>query len=424
MSNATPRGWSEHKLGKYIRLQGGNAFKSEEFTQSGIPVVRISNIKKDGSIDIDGSVCVAPSESLTRFEVGSGDVLIAMSGATTGKVGRYRSPQKSYLNQRVGRFLPKHDDSVSLDYVHQVTSKDSFIEAILIDAIGGAQPNISSQQIESIVSLFPPLPEQKKIAAILISVDNVIEKTQAQIDKLKALKTGMMQELLTRGVGVDGKPHTEFKDSPVGRIPKGWEVTKLSDVVVPKGLQTGPFGSQLHAHEYVESGVPVVMPKNMLSNRVSKKNIARITKQKAETLSKHKVVTGDLLFSRRGDIGRFALIDTASSGSICGTGSLRVRLNDKMEPLFIAAYLGLKPVVEWLNSNAVGQTMLNLNTSILGELPTIVPSLKEQKLIAGTINSIDSTLECKSQKLVALKDLKKALMQDLLTGKVRVKVDS
>ena len=88
---------------------------------------------------------------------------------------------------------------------------------------------ISQQADMKSIKIFyaPHFPEQKKIAAILTSVDEVIEKTQAQIDKLKDLKTAMMQELLTCGVGVEGKPHTEFKDSPVGRIPKGWEVRVL-----------------------------------------------------------------------------------------------------------------------------------------------------------------------------------------------------
>ena len=159
MSNQIPEGWLQGKLGKYIRVQGGNAFKSEEFTQHGVPVIRISNIKKDGSVSLDSAAFVAFNESLNRFEVNFGDVLIAMSGATTGKVGRYRLNKLAYLNQRVGRFMVKDETKSSIDYIHQLTSKDSFTEAILIDAVGGAQPNISSQQIESISEWFPPLPE-------------------------------------------------------------------------------------------------------------------------------------------------------------------------------------------------------------------------------------------------------------------------
>ncbi|MBW8186571.1 restriction endonuclease subunit S [Shewanella nanhaiensis] len=431
MSNTIPEGWVQNKLGKYVGIQGGNAFKSEAFTEVGIPVVRISNIKKDGSINLNSSIFANEDASLSRFKVQYGDILIAMSGATTGKVGRYTLNNYSYLNQRVGRFFAKGSNDVSMDYIHQVTAKDSFVQSILIDAIGGAQPNISNQQIESIIALFPPLPEQQKIAAILTSVDEVIEKTQAQINKLKDLKTAMMQTLLTNGVGTkqgtgNGEcyiPHTEFKDSPVGRIPKSWEVVTLRDVVIDKGLQTGPFGSQLHAHEYVEKGIPVVMPKNMKSNRVSSEGIAQITLEKAESLSKHRVLSGDILFSRRGDIGRFALIEDVNIGSICGTGCLKARLNDSMSSSFFAAYLTLEYVVEWLINNSVGQTMLNLNTSILAALPVLKPPLEEQNKIASLITSLDKNMTLKEKKLLSLKNTKKALMQDLLTGKVRVKLD-
>lgn len=268
--------------------------------------------------------------------------------------------------------------------------------------------------------LFPkvPLPEQQKIAAILSSVDDVIDKTRAQIDKLKDLKTGMMQELLTKGIG-----HTEFKDSPVGRIPLSWEVTNLGAVVIPKGLQTGPFGSQLHAHEYIEWGVPVVMPKDMKGNRIDPSSIAHIPEKKAAQLAKHRVQQGDLLFARRGDIGRFALVEKANEGWVCGTGCLKARLSPSINPVFISCYLTLTPVIEWLNKNAVGQTMLNLNTSILAELPIILPPENEQKIIGETISAIDSRINSHHQKLKNVLNIKKALMQDLLTGKVRVNVE-
>ncbi|EPR7549597.1 restriction endonuclease subunit S [Vibrio fluvialis] len=420
MSNATPRGWSEHKLGKYIRLQGGNAFKSEEFSQSGIPVVRISNIKKDGSIVIDSSVCVAPSESLARFEVGSGDVLIAMSGATTGKVGRYRSPKKSYLNQRVGRFLPKYDDSVSLDYVHQMTSKDSFIEAILIDAIGGAQPNISSQQIESIVSLFPPLPEQKKIAAILTSVDDVIEKTQAQIDKLKDLKAGMMQELLTRGVGVDGKPYTEFKDSPVGRIPKGWEVLPLANVVervIDCEHKTAP---------YVEkSEFMVVRTSNVRSGELLFEDMKFTHSEGYSEWTKRAVPSvGDVLFTREAPAGESCLVPEGLK--ICmGQRMVLLRPNRELvHPCFFSMFLTSEAASKSIYELSIGTTVSRINIEDIKRIPCMLPPLDEQLKISRSIQSVQRVLDTKQRKLLSLQNNKKALMQDLLTGKVRVKVDS
>lgn len=272
--------------------------------------------------------------------------------------------------------------------------------------------------MESISYFKPPLPEQQKIAAILSSVDNVIEKTRAQIDKLKDLKTGMMQELLTKGIG-----HTEFKDSPVGRIPKAWKVTNLGAVVIPKGIQTGPFGSQLHSHEYIEWGVPVIMPRDIKGNKIDANSVAHISLEKAGELEKHKVKVGDLVFARRGDIGRFALVDKSNEDWVCGTGCLKVSLQSFVRPNFLASYLSLQPVVEWLNTNAVGQTMLNLNTSILSELPVVLPSEHEQMVIGDAILSLEKKIVLRTERLDCFLRVKQALMQDLLTGKVRVNVD-
>lgn len=326
---------------------------------------------------------------------------------------------KFWVNNHAHVLQPKKN--IDIGYLCEVLEAFNYKNI----ASGSAQPKITQGALNQISLLFPPLPEQQKIAAILTSVDEVIEKTQAQINKLKDLKTGMMQELLTRGVGVDGKPHTEFKDSPVGRIPKAWEVLPLSSLAITKGLQTGPFGGQLHADEYTEKGIPVIMPKNMKSNNVCIQNIARISEDKAIELSKHRVMEGDIVFSRRGDIGRFVLINKENEGWLCGTGSLRTRLDKTtILPLYLASYLTLDLVIEWLNNNAVGQTMLNLNTSILGELPVVLPPIYEQELIANSIESIDKRLGILGRKLSQIQKSKKALMQDLLTGRVRVKVDS
>ena len=279
-------------------------------------------------------------------------------------------------------------------------------------------PSLSRDTLYSVRVSTPPLPEQKKIASILTSVDEVIENTQRQIDKLQELKKATMNELLTKGIG-----HTEFKDSELGRIPKSWEVRDLVSVSLEKGIQTGPFGSQLHSHEYTLSGVPVVMPKDMKPPQIEISGIARIAEHRAVDLAKHRVKTGDILFSRRGDIGRFALMENSSEGWVCGTGCLRVRLNTLVaHPYFVAQYLTKDEPKEWLNLNAVGLTMLNLSTGILEKLPIIVPPMKEQMQIISALQSIDSRLfEC-WRFFSQTQSLKKSLMQDLLTGKVRVQV--
>ena len=336
-------------------------------------------------------------------------VAITCRGNTCGTINRI--PPRTYITGNSMALDDIKKNVITQDYLYYALKYRGVGDSIS----GSAQPQITGAGLRSIEFPAPPLPEQQKIATILSSVDDVIEKTRSQIDKLKDLKTGMMQELLTKGIG-----HTEFKDSPVGRIPAAWEIARLGDIVLAKGIQTGPFGSQLHSHEYIEWGVPVIMPRDMKGNKIDPASVAHIPLEKAVELDKHRVEVGDLVFARRGDIGRFALVDKSNEGWVCGTGCLKVRLQPSVSPAFIASYLTLTPVIEWLNTNAVGQTMLNLNTSILSELPIILPPEHEQAVIGEAILSLDNKVALSSDKLDGLLRAKKALMQDLLTGKVRV----
>ncbi|EAU53740.1 type I restriction-modification system, S subunit [Mariprofundus ferrooxydans PV-1] len=195
-----PKGWEVVRLGKYVKLQGGYAFKSENFTDKGVPVVRISNISKSGDVDLSNAAFHDEINISEAFEVSHSDSLIAMSGATTGKVGRYNFREKAYLNQRVGKFVSK--GMVEMSYIHHVVSSSSFTEKLLIDAIGGAQPNISGGQIEGVEIAFPPLDEQKNISSILDSIDNAVGAKQLKLMHIKSLKKSLMQDLLTGKVRV------------------------------------------------------------------------------------------------------------------------------------------------------------------------------------------------------------------------------
>ena len=202
-------------------------------------------------------------------------------------------------------------------------------------------------------------------------------------------------------------------------LPSGWKLTTLGKVCEGE-LQTGPFGSQLHAYEYQEAGVPVLMPKDIINCRADIYNAAKISKQRADDLRKHRLLAGDLLFSRRGDVARFALIDERTEGSICGTGCLKARPSKNHSPIFLSYILQKNTVKTWLEQNAVGQTMPNMNTAILTELPLISASSREEEdKIAQILSTWDKAIEKLEALIAAKQKCKKALMQQLLTGKMR-----
>ena len=180
-------------------------------------------------------------------------------------------------------------------------------------------------------------------------------------------------------------------------------VVTLAEIVVEGGLQTEPFGSQLKANEYTEAGIPVVMPKDIDGGKITTHSIAYTTSEKSRQLTKHLIKSGDILFPRRGDLGRIAVAQESNVGWICGTGCLRARLAQNAFPDFIHQYLQLDYVVKWLKSNALGQTMLNLNTEIIGALPIYLPSYEEQKSIAKSLQTWDAAIE-KTEALIEAKE--------------------
>ena len=193
-----------------------------------------------------------------------------------------------------------------------------------------------------------------------------------------------------------------------------WKWEPLGEVCRRGGgdIQTGPFGSQLHASDYVAVGVPSIMPQNISHDRVDVGGIARITPSDAERLSRYLVKPGDIVYSRRGDVERRALITERESGWLCGTGCLRVRLGGGIvDPTYASYFLSHPASREWVVRHAVGATMPNLNSSILGALPFLLPSTTEQRAIAGVLGALDDKIEQNRRTARALERLAKAIFR-------------
>lgn len=228
-----PEGWKKSKLGEFLTLRNGYAFKSQDFESDGIPVIRISDIQ-DGIVKPDEAVRIPSAKSKNGFFLEKGDVLVAMSGATTGKIGRYVSDQPALQNQRVGNLVPK-DKGISKDFVYYLIQNHK--KDIEEQAYGGAQPNISSKLIESIETNLPPLPEQKRIVAKLDTLFAHLDQLRARLDKIPVLLKQFRQAVLTQAVTgklTEGSLQLVTNPIVIGRpteqAPKGWRWKKLIDV--------------------------------------------------------------------------------------------------------------------------------------------------------------------------------------------------
>jgi type I restriction enzyme, S subunit len=199
-----------------------------------------------------------------------------------------------------------------------------------------------------------------------------------------------------------------------GSVPATWEAMTLDDVVRRGGgqVQTGPFGSQLHASDYVQVGVPFIMPVNIGENRIIEEGIARITEEDAKRLSRHRIKVGDIIYSRRGDVERRALVRAEQEGWMCGSGCLMVRVGEGVaDPVFTSYYLGHPAIREWIVRHAVGATMPNLNTSIMAALPFCLPPLPEQHAIAHILGTLDDKIELNRRMNATLEAMARALFK-------------
>ena len=240
-----PNGWSLCRIGDVCSFENGYAFSSHDYKESGVPLIRISNIA-DNQINIEQCVYIQGPVN-ERFSVKKGDLLIALSGATTGKMGVYNLDKKAYLNQRVGNLRIKHHELIISEFRDYVMMAKS--EEILKLAYGGAQPNISGAVICEMELLLPPLSEQIRIInelkqwlSIINSLDNGKENLRAIINqaKIKILDIAVHGKLVPQDLNdepasellkrINPKAEITCDNAHYLQLPKSWCLVQLQDL--------------------------------------------------------------------------------------------------------------------------------------------------------------------------------------------------
>lgn len=400
-----PADWAWMALTDVCNPKQWKTISSSEMTKSGYPV-----FGANGFVGF-----------YTEYNHAHESIAITCRGNTCGTINKI--PAKTYIT----------GNSMALDDIDETFTTQNYLYHALTyrsvsDAISGsAQPQITGNSLKQIKLPFAPLPEQQKIAKILTSVDEVIEKTQAQIDKLKDLKTGMMQELLTQGVGVDCKPHTEFKDSPVGRIPKGWECLPLEKLLLQKknSMRSGPFGSALLKDELIPAGYPYLGIDNVHVEYFDKNYKRFVSSEKFEQLNKYAVYEDDVMITIMGTVGRSCVVPKGIGKALSSKHVWTMTFDRNIYlPSLICWQLNFSDwVKKQFRNESQGGVMDSISSKTLKDLWLPVPPINEQKYIKKIYDALMNQIQVKEQVLESKLNLKKALMQDLLTGKVRVQVD-
>ena len=405
-----------------MTVQGGFAFRGADFVDDGVPIVRMSDLD-NGKIDLDGAARITEQKLkyLSNFALNDGDFLVGMSGS----IGNYAIVRKkdlpAYLNQRVGRFRLANGELADYDFVTQVARSDSYKLHVELLAAGAAQLNISPRQIESFRFDVPPKPEQTKIAEILSTVDQAVEQTEALIAKQQRIKTGLMQDLLTRGIDEHGNLRSEqthqFKNSPLGRIPVEWEIDKFGS-----RIESSAFGPRFPASAYSENGNIAMLRTTDLDNdgNIAYSNMPLATLD-LKTFRPHFLHKGDLLISRSGTVGIPSVFEGFDVPVIPGAFLIRFRFHrDLTNSAYWKYYFNWEQGRHRLVSLSEGGVQKNLRGSAINQMIMAFPTISEQNQVASIFIRFDEDIRVQEQALIKLHSLKTALMQDLLTGKKRV----
>lgn len=445
MNDVIPDGWSNPKLDDIVtKFQNGYAFSAKGYVPEGIPIISMGSIQLDGTFKKNNTKLkywdAAAKEDLSRYLVKSEDLIMAMTDVTPtmeliGRACIVKGNGEYFLNQRVG-LISVDEEKSSKPFLSYLTNFNQWRSYCIGSSGLGAQANLGTSQILDGSILLPPLPEQQKIAAILSSVDEVIERTQAQINKLKDLKTGMMQELLSpregqatninnpQGESKNGLHHTEFKDSPLGRIPVGWEVVPLGNKasLVP--------GYAFSSTDFTKNGTPLIRMGNLYQNRLDLKRAPKFMhKDLVEKHPRFVVSPNDIVFSMTGTSGKedygFA-VQIPNTAPICLLNQrvAKVVPSKEITKSFLLHLLHSRLFLDEVYSAGAGTKQANLSSANILDIKLPFPPIEEQEKIANALNSVSDRISVISKRLNALSFSKKALMQDLLTGKVRVTVPS
>jgi len=303
------------------------------------------------------------------------------------------------------------------EYLFQYVLSQKFVNYMISQMVGSSYPAVNMSDVKVAPVIVPPLEEQQKIASILSNVDDIIIETQNVIENLKLIKKGLMQHLFTQGIG-----HTEFKEMKWGKIPKEWDIQKLSKVVVEgDGLKRGPWGGSVKKEYFVKTGYKIYEQKCVIKNDFSLGNYY-IDEEKFQELKQFEIESGDLLMTAAGTLGVIAIVPNGIEQGIYNQAIIRIRLNeDILNKLFFKYFLKSDFLNKLIKRFTFGSAIKNFaSIKILSSVQIPIPPLNEQERIIQIFKSIDDKIENEKYYDNKLKIIKNGLMQDLLTGKVRV----
>lgn len=352
-------GWEYKKLGEVASYINGYAFKPEQWKEHGTPIIRIQNLNNP-----EAPFNYFDGEVPEKVKVQEGDLLISWSASLGAYIWH---GDNAFLNQHIFKVVFDKTDIDKMFLKYAVTSK---LEEMVGQVHGATMKHIVKKDFDNTRIPFPPKSTQLTIVSELDKINELISLKKEQLVEYDNLAQSIFYEMF-------GDPMENEK---------GWEVKKLGEISI---IKTGPFGSMLHKEDYITGGIPLINPMHMQDYKVLPDINFTITKEKASELSNYLLKQNDVIFARRGEIGRCAIISSKEQGYLCGTGSLFVRFTIEYSSVFTMYLVRSTSFVKELVSKAKGATMLNLNSTIMENLLFPIPPLPLQQSFASRIEQIE-----------------------------------
>jgi len=434
-----PKEWENLRLGTIAFINRGFTWKkiqeNQEHYDNTIPVIRISNIKK--KLDTDDLIFLGgvSEKEMKKYRLSKNDIIMVGSNGNHDRIGNICiiNEDMDYLFASFLIGIKVKNKNIFPHFLYYFLSLP-INQKKITDSVTGTTGlgNLSLSFLDYYNIISPPLLEQHCIVEILSTIDETIERTEALIEKYRHIKAGLMSDLLTRGIDEEGRIRSDgthrFKDSPLGRVPEEWDVTTLLNVVGDKNdlIIAGPFGSNLKVEDYRDEGIPIIRLQNIDFGKFLNKDIKCISPEKANELSYHSFIKGDIVLAKLGDpIGKTCIIPHFLKRGVVVSDVVRIRVDNAFtDKKFILQCLNSFYVFYQLNKDIIGTTRPRVNLDQVRNLFIPFPPLPEQHHIAEILTTTDTYIEKEQTYLNKLQQIKKGLMQDLLTGKVRVTTTS
>jgi len=413
-NNLIPDNWVRKAIEPYVYIKGRigwRGLKKSEYTDEGPCLIANKHLKKGA---IDWKNCDHLSEyryeESPEIQLENEDIILSKDG-TIGEVAIIKKlPGKATINSTM-MLLRADKEHIISDYLFYNLQSNEFKRYIKIQTAGTSIPHLFQRDMKQYEVSIPPLVEQRGIVGVLGTVDECIRLTDAVIERAEELKRGLMQQLLTRGIG-----HTEYKETPLGKIPKTWKIKQLQDISIITGGSTPSTTNS----DYWGGDIPFVTPSDITSleneNYISKTR-RNITKKGLISTSSSLLDPQTILLTSRATLGEAAINLLPVSTN---QGFANIKPDSNVDVLWLLYYLrSKKREIERLAS---GSTFKEVSKRSIKRMNVTLPPLKEQTRISMIFQSMHEKIKSEYEKGRNLRLIKQGIMQQLLSGKIRVEL--